>query len=544
MDVVDREQLAAVEEASPWLVVRACAGSGKSTTLAHRCKRLIDVAGVHPQGILVLTFSVASRDDLTAKFAQMGGAMPQVLTHHAFALSLLRQLPGPHEKDQIVEASEQRKILRECLGTPNGRESAVGKQAFRRMLTAIAKAKVKPGPSIQTQHHPILMQPHASPCIPIRPQACGHSDSTIEFAKVFSTYEAELRRRRLIDFEDMITLALDTVRSAGVAFQPRHTHVLVDETQDMSDAQFALLKCIAPIGRVALTVFGDSDQTIYGFRGSRPDMLARITTHWKATELTLPTNYRCGPHIVTAAKSVVALSGGATSLEMRPSSNDSSLVRLVPCTDRQHELLTIARELLTRPPSGPMAGGSVAILCRVRAECAEVRKALKEFGVAVAAADKASSRDGGAVEVLSFLKLVANPTDDASFLSALAISGQGGAAFGPTGAVSSYLAAITSSAPRSTPWLLSAAQQACRSGYTAVQSFSGDLKLTRPQQQVISDMLSLLTEMRKQAVSPRPLHCVPMLESLASRVKVTANLTLEDVAHLPPPLDRSVLTPW
>ena len=95
------------------LVVRACAGAGKSSTLALRAKALID-SGVPPSSILVLTFSVRSKTDLQAKMQRVfaAGDSPVVLTHHAYALSVIRSLGCSHK---VIEAREQKKLMKECM---------------------------------------------------------------------------------------------------------------------------------------------------------------------------------------------------------------------------------------------------------------------------------------------------------------------------------------------------------------------------------------------------------------------------------------------
>ena len=101
---LDAAQLRVVTDPSRNLIVRACAGSGKSTTLAHRCKALVD-SGVDGASILLLTFSTASRDDLASKLAKLGcSTIPVVMTHHACALKLLRQLPGPSKFVEVPSA--------------------------------------------------------------------------------------------------------------------------------------------------------------------------------------------------------------------------------------------------------------------------------------------------------------------------------------------------------------------------------------------------------------------------------------------------------
>ena len=225
--------------ASTSLVVRSCAGSGKSTTLAVRAGELL-ARGLPPERLLVLTFSVRSKDDLHAKMLKLcpGARLPRVQTHHAHALLIARSAGCTA---RVVSASEQRKIVRELLGdkahggggsgSGSGGRASVPKESVKAALHTIAKAKSS------------MTKPRAP-----------------KEVQLMNGYQSALRRLGCIDFEDMTSLAC-----AALDDEPpgaRYAHVMLDEAQDTSESQLALVTKLAPRGVTAITAVGDADQTI------------------------------------------------------------------------------------------------------------------------------------------------------------------------------------------------------------------------------------------------------------------------------------------
>jgi superfamily I DNA/RNA helicase len=243
--------------ASTSLVVRSCAGSGKSTTLAVRAGELL-ARGLPPERLLVLTFSVRSKDDLHAKMQVVfppGARLPRVQTHHAHALLIARSAGCTA---RVVSASEQRKIVRELLGDKahggggsgggSGGRASVPKESVKAALHTIAKAKSS------------MTKPRAP-----------------KEVQLMSGYQSALRRLGCIDFEDMTSLAC-----AALDDEPpgaRYAHVMLDEAQDTSESQLALVTKLAPRGVTAITAVGDADQTIVS-RWDGPNLALPSPNPW------------------------------------------------------------------------------------------------------------------------------------------------------------------------------------------------------------------------------------------------------------------------
>ena len=134
------------------------------------------------------------------------------------------------------------------------------------------------------------------------------SVSPLEFRTLFHSYQKELRKHGKIDFDDMILLCLNLLRERNDIlryWQSRYPFILVDEFQDISPLQYEIVNLLAKPEN-NLFVVGDDDQSIYSFRGARPDLMKRfLKDHRKAKVITLRINYRCAPKILEASQAVI-----------------------------------------------------------------------------------------------------------------------------------------------------------------------------------------------------------------------------------------------
>ena len=431
---------------------------------------------------------------------------PRVLTHHAHALSIVRAAGCAAS---IVAAAEQRKIVRDIVKAHSG---VTSREAIKSALQMVAKAKSS-----------------------LAKLSAGDQAT-------YDAYQAQLRRIGAMDFEDLTLLASAALDREPPGARPRYDHVMLDEAQDTSESQLALVKRLAPRGVASITAVGDADQTIYSFRGSRPDVLPRIQSWYGATELTLPTNYRCGTKIVELAKALIESSSLREPIPLLGAVRvcGEGETRIDACGTRAAELRALGDELARmqqQPDGGSDCGdGSVAVLCRTNKEVAEVTRELKNCGVAVAKRSGQQDHSGSradlvacAVEVLSYLRLCCAPHDAASFESALRVPPRTG--FVPSSSSSAvgldYLKLIQhhlsrqptqpgGRAPQPTT-LVGAAQAASARSFPSLPRGNGGetIGLTRPQQQALRTFLGALESTTKDASRLPP---TALLEALASRV--------------------------
>lgn len=284
------QQLTAAVRTEGQTLLLAVPGSGKTTVVICRLAYMIDQLGVDPEAILTLTFSRAGAADLGRRYRELCGeklARPRFSTIHSFALSVIRTYERMYQKKafDVLEDSTQtvRELYRGLYHTwPSESDMSDILSALslivNRMMTREEIAEVKAG------------------------------DLPIE--KLFGAYSRYKRRRHLMDFDDMLVYAYRLLKKHKRLldyFKGRYRYLNVDEAQDTSTLQFAIIGLLA--GRDGnLLVVGDEDQSIYGFRGASPKALLQFKKRYpKGQVLLMETNRRSTARLVAAADHFIRL---------------------------------------------------------------------------------------------------------------------------------------------------------------------------------------------------------------------------------------------
>lgn len=279
------QQKAVCHETGPMLVL-AGPGSGKTTVLLCRISRLLERGLAKPQEILALTFSKAAAEEMKSRFENLNGASGVSFgTFHSIFFRILRSRYG-WNVEQIFQEEERRNILRNSIEAekwdiPDLEEYI---SQFFSQLSLINSELEQPN-----RFTPVGM--------PVE-----------EFRKLYRAYEGYKERHEKLDFDDMLTQCYQLLREDAAVreyWQRKYKFILVDEFQDVNQAQFACLQILAEKHQ-NLFVVGDDDQSIYAFRGARPDFLLRFPTLYPAAKkVTLNTNYRSTERIVNLAERVI-----------------------------------------------------------------------------------------------------------------------------------------------------------------------------------------------------------------------------------------------
>lgn len=279
------QQKAVCHETGPMLVL-AGPGSGKTTVLLCRISRLLERGLAKPQEILALTFSKAAAEEMKSRFENLNGAAGVSFgTFHSIFFRILRSRYG-WNVEQIFQEEERRSILRNSIEAekwdiPDLEEYI---SQFFSQLSLMNSELEQPN-----RFTPVGM--------PVE-----------EFRKLYRAYEGYKERHEKLDFDDMLTQCYQLLREDAAVreyWQRKYKFILVDEFQDVNQAQFACLQILAEKHQ-NLFVVGDDDQSIYAFRGARPDFLLHFPTLYPAAKkVTLNTNYRSTERIVNLAERVI-----------------------------------------------------------------------------------------------------------------------------------------------------------------------------------------------------------------------------------------------
>jgi len=264
-------------------------GSGKTTVITERTRYLIEEQHIAPANILVITFTKAAASEMKERFGRlMGGGNYGVTfgTFHSVFFWILRQAYGLRAEN-ILKEEQKYQILREIIGT-----LTLEIEDEADFISGIT------GEISLIKNDRILLENYYS-------QNCPEEI----FRKIFDSYQAKLSGKRLIDFDDMLVMCYELLNERPdirLGWQKRFTYILIDEFQDINQIQYDTVKLLAmPLNN--LFIVGDDDQSIYRFRGARPEIMLNFQKDFPETKVVLlAENYRSTENIIRAAGKVIA----------------------------------------------------------------------------------------------------------------------------------------------------------------------------------------------------------------------------------------------
>lgn len=280
-------QIQAIQHNTGPCMVIAGPGSGKTTVLTHRVRYLIDRCGVNPSDILVITFTKAAAEQMKLKFKGLSEGRSSAVTFgtfHAVFFTILKTAYN-YSARCIVTPQVQHEFVKDQMCRLE-LEYDDEKEAVAGVLSEISRIK---GEAVNVDEY-------ESMCVP--PQS---------FRIIYRAYEDMLIRKHLIDFDDMIVQCRELLMQREDyrrAWQNKYKYILVDEFQDINKAQFDVIRILAD-GYRNLFVVGDDDQSIYGFRGSAPQIMLDFKKYYNdAARIDMCINYRSTGNIVLASRAV------------------------------------------------------------------------------------------------------------------------------------------------------------------------------------------------------------------------------------------------
>ena len=344
---LNQAQKAAVEAGDGPQLILAGAGSGKTRTIVHRIGHLIAARGFAPHRILAVTFTNKAAGELKDRLSNLigddGGGVVSG-TFHSISLRFLRRYAdvlGYPKSFQVIDADDQRTLVKRLLKSRN-----------------IASEKLHPSYLLSWIEH----CKHAG-LLP--DQAPEQMWSGFDLRELYATYQAELMKLERMDFSDLLVNCVRLLRDfpdVGAALRARFDHVLVDEYQDTNPVQHEWLILLSA-DHHNLTVVGDDDQSIYGWRGADVRHILDFEQLWKSDQKQdaaaievgihrLEENYRSTPSILKFANAIIDANHDRHAKELRATREDASIPEWIICNDEYDEARKIARFLQSRRDRG------------------------------------------------------------------------------------------------------------------------------------------------------------------------------------------------
>jgi DNA helicase-2/ATP-dependent DNA helicase PcrA len=402
LEGLNPDQLDAVVHPSGPLLVVAGAGSGKTRVLTHRIAHLVGTGGVHPQRILAITFTNKAAEEMRHRVVHLVGPAAErmwISTFHSACVRILRShadLLGYPRQFSIYDQADAQRLVGYCV-----RDLGLDPKRFsnRAVQGAISLWK--------------------NELIDVGSAAAGAvSIFDRKHAEVYEAYQDRLVKAGAMDFDDLLMRTVELFRNHPDvlgAYQDRFAHLLVDEYQDTNVAQNELVLLLGQSHR-NVCVVGDTDQSIYRFRGADLRNLARFSDAFPdVTTVVLDQNYRSTQTVLDAANAVIAHNAGRAPKRLWTDLGQGAPIVRYDANDEGDEATWVARLLAHHHDHEHRSWSEMAVFYRTNAQSRVLEEALMRGGVPYRVVGGTRFYDRREVrDALAYLRLVVNPGDEVS----------------------------------------------------------------------------------------------------------------------------------
>ena len=397
-------QRAAVLHCEGPLLVLAGAGSGKTRVIVEKIAHLVATGRYPAKRIAAITFTNKSAKEMRERVGKRvrgeAGEGLTICTFHALGLKFLQ-------------------IEHEAAGLKRGFSIFDADDAAAQVKDLLHGAK----PDVIEDAKNLISRAKNTGLSPQQAMAAARSNREKEAASLYERYQARLTTFNAVDFDDLIRLPVQILEENPQivqAWRERIGYLLVDECQDTNDAQYRLLKMLAG-ERGNFTCVGDDDQSIYAWRGANPDNLLQMAQDYPKLEIIkLEQNYRCSNRVLRAANALIAHNPHEHLKTLWSDQADGERIRVWECRDSDHEAEKVAAEISYLANAKQAPYSDFCILFRGNFQSRPLEKAMQLLRVPYHLSGGTAFLERQEVkDLLSWLRLIVNPDDDAAFLRAV-----------------------------------------------------------------------------------------------------------------------------
>jgi len=402
------QQRAAVEHSGSPLLIVAGAGSGKTAVLTRRIAYLLRMRGVAPGQILAITFTNKAAAEMRDRVIDLVGPTATrmwVATFHSACVRILREqahlLPGLNTNFTIYDADDSKRLLGMIA-----KDLQINAQKFPPRLLAAAISALK------TE----LTDPDAAS----DEAAATRNPFDRTIAEVYPEYQRRLRAANALDFDDLIgeTVRVFTTHPEIAAYyRKRFRHVLIDEYQDTNHAQYVLISTLVGIGSDAseLSVVGDSDQSIYAFRGATIRNIEEFERDYpQARTILLEQNYRSTQNILSAANAVISHNHGRREKKLWTDHGAGAKITGYVADNEHDEARFIATEIDALFDTG-VGYGDIAVMYRTNNSSRAIEEVFIRTGIPYKVVGGTRFYERKEIrDLIAYLRVLDNPTDEIS----------------------------------------------------------------------------------------------------------------------------------
>lgn len=399
------EQKQAASHVTGPALVLAGAGSGKTTVLTHRAANLIQNFDVHPENILLVTFTNKAAGEMKERIELLTGMrLPWAGTFHSICARILRRhghYVGLDNNFVIYDTEDQKSLVKKLYKDHNFNTKAFKPNSVRGVISAQKNELIGPRDFAEI--------------------AVGEFQQFT--ARFYRLYQDALAEANAADFDDLLfktVRLLQLNESVRKQYQDLFRFILVDEYQDTNTSQYELTKLLAA-PQQNLFVVGDFSQSIYAWRGANYRNMLQLKTDFPdMSEYRLERNYRSTQHILDAATAVISHNKAHPILTLWTEKDSGSKLKHLDTASSDHEALKVIR--LIRQHSDALPLSEIAILYRTNAQSRSFEEALIRSGIPYKLIGGTKFYERKEVkDVLAYLRVLINPADTVSEARALGL---------------------------------------------------------------------------------------------------------------------------
>lgn len=418
LEGLNAQQAAAVTDRGPALLIVAGAGSGKTKVLTHRIAHLLANKEAWPSQILAITFTNKAANEMKERVHSLLGNVADgmwIKTFHSACLQILRREAsrlGHDANFSVYDTGDTKALIKRLI-----RESGSDIEGLKPQTVAARISNAKNELKDADDFYSLI-------------DSSNPKDRAI--AEIFSQYQAALRKNNAFDFDDLIAETVYLFRSfpdIAAQYQRRFRHILIDEYQDTNHAQYSLIreltKPIADLhnepdpntgelaGPSAITVVGDSDQSIYAFRGADMRNIAEFAKDFPGSKtILLEQNYRSTQNILSAANAVISKNFDRPEKNLWSDAGDGEKIVSFTGLDERGEAAYIVDQIQDLRKQGT-AYRDMAVLYRTNALSPSLEAELKSQRVPYMVIGGLKFYERKEIkDALAYLTAIANPRND------------------------------------------------------------------------------------------------------------------------------------
>ncbi|WP_458414924.1 DNA helicase PcrA [Schinkia sp. CFF1] len=396
------EQQAAVRATEGPLLIMAGAGSGKTRVLTHRIAYLMSEKDVAPWNILAITFTNKAAREMKERVSKIVGPTAEeiwISTFHSMCVRILRRdidRIGYNRNFSILDTTDQLSVIKKILKEKNKDPKKFDPKSI---LGTISGAK----------NELVTAEEYAK-------TTGDYYQNTV--AEVYSAYQDRLKKNQSLDFDDLIMMTIqlfDRVPEVLEFYQRKFQYIHVDEYQDTNRAQYMLVKLMAARFK-NLCVVGDSDQSIYRWRGADiANILSFEKDYPNATVIMLEQNYRSTKRILEAANTVIENNANRKPKKLWTENDEGKKLVYYRGDNERDEAHFVAGKIKELVDEGKYSQQDLAILYRTNAQSRVMEEVLLKSNIQYTIVGGTKFYDRKEIkDLLAYLRLIANPDDDIS----------------------------------------------------------------------------------------------------------------------------------